>query len=68
MQVQNNFSSPTSLAMRFFYRANQVNINVKEILEGEARSGDHSLRVVYSVLKVRRAAFFNLPCVAELLK
>lgn len=68
VQVQNNFSSPTSLAVRFFYRANQVSINVKEILEGEAKSGDHSLRVEYSVLKVRRATSFNLPCVAELLK
>jgi len=42
MQVQNSFS-PTSPAFMCFCRGNQANINVKESLEGEAESGNHSL-------------------------
>lgn len=67
VQVQKNSFSPASLAFLFFYRGNQANIKVKDRLEGEAELGNHSLRVVYNVVKVRRAAFFDLPC-AELLE
>lgn len=58
----------TSEAFMFFYKGNQVNIIVKESLDREAELGNHSLRIAYNVYKVRRAAFFNLPCAGELLK
>lgn len=59
VKVQNNSSSPTSLALMYFYMANQVNI-VTDIPEGIAESGNHSLRVVYNVFKVRGQ--FSLIC------
>lgn len=52
VQVQKNSFSPASLAFLFFYRGNQA-IKVKDRLEGEAELWNHSLRVVYNVVKVR---------------
>lgn len=52
----------------FFYRGNQVNINVKENFDRESGLGNDSLRTVYSMFKVRRAAIFNLPCASDCFK
>lgn len=67
VQVQKNSFSPNSPAFMFICRGNQANTTVKESLEGDAKSGNHSVWAVYSVVKVRRTTFFNLPCVVSCL-
>lgn len=49
----------------FLKKGNQVNVNVKESLDGEAELGNHSLRIACSAFKVNRAAFLSLPCAAN---
>lgn len=68
VQVQKNSFFPNSPAFMFICRGNQANTtHVKESLEGDPKSGNHGVWAVYSVVKVRRTTFFNLPCVVSCL-